>query len=42
MSTLALVILAGVAGAVVLYFFLRANPKKKALIDTEVGKLTKK
>lgn len=39
MGTLTFVVLAVVAGSVFMYFFLRANPKKRAAIDAEVDRI---
>jgi hypothetical protein len=42
MNGLLMLVLAVVLGAVACYFFLRANPKKKALLDTAVDKACRK
>ena len=39
MSGLLMLVLAVVLGAIASYFFLRANPKKKARLDTLAAKL---
>ena len=39
MGTLTFVVLAAVAGAAFFYFFLRANPNKRAAIDAEVDRV---
>lgn len=39
-SHVVVAVISAVASAVVSYLFLRANPKKKAVLDSEVNKLS--